>query len=136
MDNLNTLIENFYVQLENVTKDIKTSNRIKRPECVKRDRKSFIDNFEEICTNISRNPHDVSVWIAKELHASTSISANGVLVIHNMFTQMQLESIIKQYVSIFVQCPLCKSCNTQLYKINRICFLICDKCRAKTSINN
>ena len=41
---------------------------------------------------------------------------------------------IKIYVKDYVECPTCKSPDTKILKENRISFLICEACGAKSTL--
>lgn len=131
---LTELVEDFYQRMEEILEGNTHKKNIKRPDIMSKDRKTFINNFAEVCVSIDRDPTTVSAYFAEELKISTSISANGVLVINNTEKRNKIEELVKKYITNFVQCPICKSCSTTINKINRINFLECNKCRGRTAL--
>ena len=45
-------------------------------------------------------------------------------------------NLITKYISEYVSCPLCKSCNTILEKDNRLYMMICGACKSTRSVTN
>jgi len=132
------LVDRFCEQYKSITGNSnsgKFKTVIKAPEIQPLNKKIYIQNFNDVCASINRDPQDVSTYISKELLVQTSIAGNGSLVIHGTYKRNHIESIVKKYVIGFVQCPLCKTQDTKLEKIDRIPFIICNKCHAKNGIN-
>jgi translation initiation factor 2 subunit 2 len=135
---INYLIERFSDKYKDITGNSnsgKFKTIIKAPEIQSFNKKIFIQNFKDVCASINRDLQEVSSYISKELVVQTSISANGTLVIHGTYRKNQIESIVKKYVINFVQCPLCKTQDTKIEKNNRINYIICNRCHAKSSIS-
>ena len=122
-----------YKELTGTTTSCTGKTIIKTPECQILNRKTFIQNFEEVCSSINRESNDVSNYIGKELQIQTSITSNGCLIIHGTYRKEQIENIVKKYVVNYVQCPLCKTQNTKIEKIDRITYIVCNKCHAQSS---
>lgn len=114
----------------------KTKAFIKAPEFVQTNNKRIcIKNFTDVATSINRTPNELSNYINKELHVTTTILPNdGSLIIYGSYKRNQIESIIKKFVAEYVQCPSCKTQDTRIDKIDRINYIICNKCFAKTAI--
>lgn len=98
----------------------------------KKDRKSYIHNFQEVCKSINRSPDEIRVYIGKEVNKETSIKEDGSLKIDGMPKSAGvIEGCIKNYVINYVMCKACKSCKTKIQKIDRITYLICDACKSQ-----
>jgi translation initiation factor 2 beta subunit (eIF-2beta)/eIF-5 len=113
----------------------KSKIKIVMPVFAKKDRKSYIYNFQEVCRSINRSPDDVRIYLGKELNMDTSIKENGTLKIDGMpKTAGIIEKFIKEYVIDYVMCKACKSCKTNVKKVDRINFLVCETCKSKQTI--
>ena len=135
-DNYSTsfLIDKFYNEYAEKIKDQKKT-RVPRPDIVTKDRKTFINNFTEICESIDRKQTDIASYIAKELETiETSISGVGVLIIHGTYKRTYVEKLITKYITNYVQCPTCKQWNSTITKIAKLNYIECKMCLAKTAI--
>ncbi|BFU21247.1 translation initiation factor 2 beta subunit, putative [Entamoeba histolytica HM-1:IMSS-B] len=92
------------------------------------------ENFTDICKRLHRSPEDIKVFVLEELMTIGSIDAKGGFTIKAKLQPHQLENILIKYVSQFVQCPECKSLDTELIKENRINFIKCNACSSKCSV--
>ena len=124
-----------YKSLTGNTNGITSKIVIKTPDIQLLNKKVYIKNFTQVCDSIKRDPSDVSKYFADELQVQTSIAGDGSLIIHGMYRKHQLEGQIKKYVLNYVQCFHCKSQDTKIEKIDRIIYMFCNKCHAKTSIS-
>lgn len=105
------------------------------PNIEKKDRKTYIHNFTDICNSINRNVDDIRIFIGKELSVDTSIKENGALKIDTIIKSSNIiENVIKKYIIDHVMCKLCKSCRTKTHKIDRILYLECETCKSKCAI--
>ena len=128
------LINKFYIELNNKSNSTKKMI-IEKQEVVSANKKTFITNFLIICNKLNREVDDIKKYIETELNAKTSISQNGELIIVGVFKQSGIQKIISSYVSQYISCKQCNSCNTEIIKENRINFIFCNKCKAKWSID-
>ena len=128
------LVDKFYIELANKMDGVMTNKTVKRPDIIIKDRKTFIINFNNVCTSIDREQQHAADYIAKQLNVPTSITANEELIVHGVCHKQKLEELIKRYVHVFVKCPNCNSCSTQLNKVNRITYINCTKCKAHAAI--
>lgn len=105
------------------------------PVFEKKDRKSYIHNFQDVCRSINRTPDEVRTYLGKELNMDTSIKEDGSLKIDGMpKTVGVIEKFIKEYVISHIMCKACKSCKTTVQKVERINFLVCDACKSKRAM--
>lgn len=126
---LEQLIDNAYSQL-NVSA---TDTQIMNPIIYFKNKKTFFSNFTVICNKFNRSPETLQKYINDELSCVTSIDNKGTLLMSGRFTLVQLRGCIISYVNSFVNCKQCKSRNTNLIKENRINYIKCDSCFAKTA---
>jgi len=132
---INELVDKFYDKINEMTAENNKSRGVKRADIMSKDRKTFINNFNDVCISIDRKPETVSAYIAKELKMNTSITANGMLIIHGTYKKKIVDDLVIKYITDFVQCPLCKACTSTINKVDRINFLECKKCHAKTAVD-
>lgn len=133
---INYLVDRFYDQLEKHQNELNLKQKgVRALDHLSKDRKTFINNFKDVCASINREPDKVSTYIAKELKIETSISAAGILIIHGSYKKKNIEDIIRKYVMDYVQCTLCKSLITTINKRERITYLDCNACHASVSIS-
>jgi translation initiation factor 2 subunit 2 len=105
--------------------------RLVEPIFEKKDRKSYVHNFQEICKGLNRTPEQIKLFFEKELNMGTSIKENGSLKIDGMpQTQTVINKIIKTYINNYIRCQSCKSCKTKVEKVDRIIYLVCDVCKS------
>ena len=105
------------------------------PVFEKKDRKSYIYNFQDVCKSMNRSPDEIRLYLGKELNMDTSIKEDGSLKIDGMpKTVGVIEKFIKEYVVDYIMCKACKSCRTTCQKVDRITFLVCDACKSKRAI--
>jgi len=106
------------------------------PILERKDKKSYISNFQDVCRSIGRDPNDIKVYISREFQMDTSIKETGCLKMDGLIKSVGIiESVFKGYVIDFVMCKSCKSCNTHNEKLDRVTYLICDTCKSKRAID-
>jgi translation initiation factor 2 subunit 2 len=108
--------------------------RIKPPPPIfeKKDKKSYIHNFIDICKAIHQEPEDVKRFLSRELRMEMSFKENGSLKIDSTATTVvAIEDHIVNYIREYVMCKSCKSCKTEQQRIDRITYLICNACKSK-----
>lgn len=133
---INYLIDRFYQQLEHQMKAENLKQKgIKKLEHMKKDRKTFINNFTAVCESMNRDSVHVSNYISAEMKIDTSISQAGVLVIHGTYGKQRIEEKIIKYIEEYVQCRMCKSLNTEVAKRDKIKYLDCNKCHANFALS-
>lgn len=99
-------------------------------------KRSVVLNFHEICLAMNRSAEQVMSFFMAELGTEGSIDGSKALVIKGKFLPKQIESLIKKYMSEFVQCQLCRSYDTGLMKdqATRLQFIECSRCGARRSV--
>ncbi len=114
---------------------VKSKMTLCKPEILNKNKKTYINNFKEITEKINRNIDDVKNYFESEVNCMCSISEEGFLVMRGIFRKPQIEKLLIDYISKFVQCTYCKSPNTQIIKENRILFMKCSNCKADKALN-
>lgn len=106
------------------------------PNIIRRNRKTFIMNYNDVCVSIKRNYQDIKNHIETELQVESSISAAGSLIIDKMYDPKRIKDIFQKYIITYVFCaePNCRGC-TEIIKENRVKFLLCSACQSKRAIS-
>lgn len=134
---LGELVDRFHSKFTSLTgsKDAgKARTYIKDPDIQIQNKKMHIVNFTQVCHSIKRDPNELSSFMAQELQKQTSITANGILLIHHIYKRNDIIDVIKKYVIKFVRCPSCGSDDTSMTKLNRINYIKCDRCQSSNAI--
>lgn len=101
-------------------------------ETIVQGNQTIIKNFSQICETLRRDPRHLLKFLTKELATPANFDATRAILqskIPQSLIQKKLELYVKEYV-------ICKECNrpdTKLKKEDRITFLECEACGAKTS---
>ena len=119
---------------EKLPKIEKYSDRFEIPavETAIQGNQTIIKNFSQVCETLRRDPKHLLKFLTKELATPANFDGSRAILqtkIPQNLIQKKLETYIKEYV-------LCKECNrpdTKLTKEDRITFLKCEACGAKTS---
>ncbi len=98
-------------------------------------RKTYLDNYEEIRNKIERKyVPTLMQFIHSELSADVSLSGDNKLIIAGIFRNPTFEKIIKTYCMTYIQCQSCKGGNTDIVKEDKILFMKCNNCKSNKSI--
>lgn len=112
---------------------VSISNPVK-PIIEKKNRKTQITNFPEVCASLERDIDEVMKFILSELSIQGSITETNVLLLNGMYKPSQVMPIIVKYINTRVCCHQCKSRHTNIVKENRITYLKCGSCFTKNAI--
>lgn len=98
-------------------------------------RKTYLNNFVEIQQKIERKhvPSFIE-FLKNELSTDASLNGENKLVISGIFRTPTFEKAIKNYCIQYVQCPSCKSGNTEITKEEKIIYMMCNNCKSKKAI--
>jgi translation initiation factor 2 subunit 2 len=126
------LIDRLYLEMENEGQAPKL--KLQKPEVVIQNSKTFVSNFRDLCKRFKRSEDEVLTFFVEELRAKCTIDGNGALIIHKIFRQNQIQSILSKYMEAAVMCKQCKSYLTEIIRENRITYMSCEACRSKRAI--
>ncbi len=117
-------------KLPKKTSDIK---RFKVPEMVYelQGTKTVIRNFGDILTAIRRDVGHLSKYLFKELATPGNVQGN-LLILQAKIPKDSLLRKINDYMKEFVYCKVCGEPDTKLIKEDRLIFMVCEACGAKT----
>ncbi len=95
--------------------------------------RTTIHNFAEIVDRLNRDPHHVLKYLAKEMATAGSYEG-GKGYFQGRFSRETINRLIKVYTNRFVICPVCKRPDTKVERKERLSFLVCEACGARSSI--
>ena len=93
--------------------------------------KTVIKNFIEAANAIRRDPNHLAKYFSKELAAPNSIQGES-LVMQAKVSRDSLEKKFSDYMKEYLYCKVCGEPDTKLIKEDRITFMVCEACGAKT----
>jgi translation initiation factor 2 subunit 2 len=130
MDNYDKLLDS---ALEKISKKFETKKRFQMPQVVSevQGNKTILKNFFEIASSLRREPNHLAKYFTKELAAPASIQSD-TLVLQTKVGRESLQKKLENYVKEFVYCKVCGQPDTKLEKEDRINFLKCDACGARS----
>jgi translation initiation factor 2 subunit 2 len=120
---------------EKIPKKVDTTDRFKVPEaiCELHGNKTLVKNFMEISNILRREPNHLSKYLFKELATPGNIEG-ATLILQTKVPIDILQKKIEDYIKEFVYCKVCGEPDTKLTKEDRITFMKCDACGAKSSV--
>lgn len=111
-----------------------------RPPLVERvgSKKVSFTNFAEICELLHRNQEHVFQFFLAELGTTGSITADQQLVLKGRYTQRHFESLLRKYITEYVQCEMCRSTNTEFNRdpATRLYEFSCANCGATKTVHS
>jgi translation initiation factor 2 subunit 2 len=97
-------------------------------------KKTAFTNIAELCRRMRRPVEHVTSFLLTEIGTTGSTDANQRLIIKGRLQQLQIENLLRRYISEYVTCKTCRSPETQLFKENRLFFMKCDSCGSSRSV--
>lgn len=95
--------------------------------------KTFLRNFVEFPKVLRRDPDKVLQYLSKEFAVPAERIGDKAMFIGRRDPD-DFTRLFQIYVKDYVDCPTCKSPDTKIVKENRISFLICEACGAKSTM--
>ncbi len=121
--------------IEKLPKKAYTGDRFKLPEasCEIQGNKTLIKNFGEIANVLRREMSHLSKYLCKELATPCSIQGS-TLILQTKASREMIQKKIEEYTKEFVYCKICGEPDTKIVKEERILFMKCEACGAKSPI--
>ena len=95
--------------------------------------KTYLRNFVEYSKIMRREPSKLLQYLSKEFAVPAERVGDSAMFIGKRDPD-DFTRLLKIYVSDYIECPACKSPDTRITKENRISFLICEACGAKSAL--
>lgn len=95
--------------------------------------KTFLRNFSEFPKVLRRDPDKVLQYLSKEFAVPTERLGDKAMFVGRRAPD-DFTRLFQIYVKDYLECHTCKSPDTKVLKENRISFLICEACGAKSTL--
>ena len=120
---------------EKIPKRADTTDRFKVPEalCEAHGSKTLVKNFTDITNALRRDASHLSKYLFKEL-ATPGTIVGSVLTLQASTSSEMLQKKIEDYIKEFVYCKVCGEPDTKIIKEDRITFMKCEACGAKSPV--
>jgi translation initiation factor 2 subunit 2 len=118
---------------EKLPKTEASSERLKIPlaDTMIQGNQTIIKNFSQIAETIRRDPLHILKFLAKELATPAGLDGTRA-ILQTKLSQKIVQQKLDAYVAEYIFCKECKSPDTKLIKEDRITFLKCEACGAKS----
>jgi translation initiation factor 2 subunit 2 len=95
--------------------------------------RTFFRNFAEFTKILRRDPDKVLQYLSKEFASPAQIAGDKAIFVGKKDPH-DFTTLFARYVKEYLECPTCKSPDTRVERSNRMTFLICEACGAKSSL--
>jgi translation initiation factor 2 subunit 2 len=95
--------------------------------------KTFLRNFSEFPKVLRRDPDKVLQYLSKEFAVPAERLGDKAMFVGRRAPD-DFTRLFQIYVKDYLECHTCKSPDTKILKENRISFLICEACGAKSTL--
>lgn len=95
--------------------------------------KTFLRNFSDYPKVLRRDPDKVLQYLSKEFAVPAERIGDKAMFIGKRDPD-DFTRLFKIYVKDYLECPTCHSPDTKITKENRISFLVCEACGAKSTM--
>lgn len=95
--------------------------------------RTFFRNFAEFPKLMRRDPEKILQYLSKEF-ATPAQYAGDKAVFVGKKEPHEFTALLERYVKEYLECPTCKSPDTRVARSNRVNFLVCEACGAKSSL--
>ena len=120
--------------LEKISKKSTLSRlEIPEPDVIWVGNKTILRNYGAYPRTIRRDPDKLLMYLAKELATAASIDGERAIFIGRKDKQ-SFTVLFQKYMQENVFCPVCGSPDTHLEKVNRLYFIICEACGARSAV--
>ena len=95
--------------------------------------RTIVHNFAEIADRLNRDPQHILKYLAKEMATAGSFEG-GKGYFQGKFSRDTVNRLIGAYSNRYVICPVCHRPDTKVERRERLSFLVCEACGARSSI--
>ncbi|MBI3842759.1 MAG: translation initiation factor IF-2 subunit beta [Thaumarchaeota archaeon] len=95
--------------------------------------RTLFRNFSEFPKILRRDADKVLQYLSKEFATPAQMAGDKAVFVGKKEPH-DFTSLFARYVKEYVECPTCKSPDTRVERSNRLAFLICEACGAKSSL--
>ncbi|KAG2475443.1 MAG: Translation initiation factor 2 subunit beta protein [Nitrosopumilales archaeon] len=127
------LLKRIEDNLSNAEKQTSTRFELPTVDVMWEGQKTFLRNFAEFPKVLRRDPDKVLQYLSKEFAVPAERIGDKAMFIGRRDPD-DFTRLFQIYVKDYLECPTCKSPDTKIVKENRISFLICEACGAKSTM--
>jgi len=127
------LLKRIEDNLSNAEKQTSTRFELPTVDVMWEGQKTFLRNFAEFPKVLRRDPDKVLQYLSKEFAVPAERIGDKAMFIGRRDPD-DFTRLLQIYVKDYLECPTCKSPDTKIVKENRISFLICEACGAKSTM--
>lgn len=95
--------------------------------------RTFFRNFTEFPKLLRRDPEKILQYLSKEFATPAQYTGDKAVFVGKKEPH-EFTSLLERYVKEYLECPTCKSPDTRVERSNRVNFLVCEACGAKSSL--
>jgi translation initiation factor 2 subunit 2 len=95
--------------------------------------RTILRNFMDFPKVLRRDPDKVLQYLSKEFATPAERSGEQAMFVGRREPH-DFISLFEIYIKDYLECPTCKSPDTKIERENRISFLVCEACGAKSSL--
>ena len=120
---------------KNISKDAKDTQRYELPtvEITWDGKKTILRNFGDFPKALRRDTNIILQYLSKEFAVPAERVGEKAIFVGKRDPD-DFTRLFKIYLKDYVECPTCTSPDTKVERENRISFLICEACGAKSTI--
>jgi translation initiation factor 2 subunit 2 len=96
-------------------------------------KKTILRNYAEYPKILRRDPDKLLMYLAKELATAASLDGERAIFIGRKDKE-SFGQLFQKYMTEYVICPVCGSPDTRLEKSNRLNFIVCEACGARSAV--
>ena len=115
--------------------DEESGNRFELPivDVMWEGQKTFLRNFSEFPKILRRDPDKVLQYLSKEFAVPAERLGDKAMFVGRRAPD-DFTRLFQIYVKDYLECTTCKRTDTKVLKENRISFLVCEACGAKSTL--
>jgi len=95
--------------------------------------RTFLRNFSDYPKVLRRDPDKLLQYLSKEFATPAEKIGDKAIFVGKRDPQ-DFKRLLELYIKYYVECPTCKSPDTKIERENRVSFLICEACGAKSTM--
>lgn len=132
-DNYTTLLDRIRDKLDE--RPDKSASRFDLPlvDVMWEGQRTFLRNFADFTEVLRRDPNKILQYLSKEFAVPAERLGDKAMFIGKREPE-DFTRLFQIYFREYVECPTCKSPDTGTVKENRISFLVCEACGAKSTL--
>ena len=127
------LLKRIQDKIDDTKKETSTRFELPAVDVMWEGQKTYLRNFSEFTKILRRDPDKVLQFLSKEFAVPAERLGDKAMFVGRRAPD-DFTRLLQIYVKDYLECPTCKSPDTKIVKENRISFLICEACGAKSTL--